>query len=339
MDSSKVFVGVVGAGTIAGNMHLPVLKSMSEVQVAWLTDVNERKGNSVATAYEVPFVRLPPSPGDLPSCDVVLLAIPLASRPPYYELFARRNAALLAEKPFAISMEDHAQFQRAYSPGQIGCGYMRRMYSSNRLLRRIVKERWFGPLQRLRICEGARTTKTGFDGTYQDLDIAAGGGIMLAIGCHVLDLAFFITEADGFGVYSKNILFDENTDRKAQASLVLKNLQGVFGSDCDFEFCVSWLDAQSNTIELEFETARVTGHVKPGKDIEIRSRDDVSLRAAMTPIDDGATTSNQAFYLEWKSFLRGAQAKQPCDVAASRSLITARVIDDLVDGRNRRQVV
>ena len=324
-------VGIVGAGVVTQNTHLPVLCSMPNVNVAWLTDADAIKARQIAEAYGVPHVELPQSPRELPECDVVLLAIPLPPRGFYYEQLAARGTAVFAEKPFAINNQDHQRFQQLFPSYKIGCGYMRRMYSTNRLFHQIVKEAWFGPLHRIHIREGGRTTKTGVDQSYQDLSIKDGGGILINLGCHLLDLAFFISGAQDFIVNANEVVFDGNTDRKAQGNITLLSSHGHADKRCQFDFCVSWLDNQANTVELEFEKLVLVGPISPGGTIEVWNANKDRLLARLESGEkEGAITSNQAFFLEWREFLQGLEDLRPSIVSAGASEVTANLIDRLL---------
>lgn len=330
-------VGIVGAGVITQNTHLPVLLNMPNVVVSWLTDADMGKAKLVADAYGIHHIKLPNAPRDLPDADIVLLAIPLVPRRSYYEQLAARGTAVFAEKPFAINSQDHKRFQQLFAPHKIGCGYMRRMYATNQLLRQAVKDLWFGPLRRIDIHEGGRTTKTGVDHSYQDLSVKEGGGILINLGCHALDLAFYISGARKFTVNENKVEFDGDTDRKAQGNITLSDLPHPVGEKCQFNFCVSWLDSQSNTIELEFDNIILVGPISPGGSIEIRGSNQDYPSACLQDLkNNGAKTINQAFYLEWREFLTGLEESRPSIMSSAESLVTAELVDKLLDGQGKR---
>lgn len=332
-------VGVVGAGSIVGSMHLPVLMSMPQVRVAWIADASAERAAGLARAYQVPRGLGARGPSELPEADVVLLAIPVAPRTPYYEALGPRGTAVFAEKPFALTAADHERFASFYPPERIGCGYMRRMYASTMLLRRLIAEEWFGPLRRMRIAEGGRTTKTGVDSSYQDLTTDEGGGILINLACHSLDLAFWMTEATGYVVESKRVVFDGATDRKAEATICLTGRPGGPEADVPLEFVCSWLDRQDNTITLTFDRAAVVAGTGAGAAVHVRSAGHRENGAQLMAVERGATTSNQAFYLEWREFLRGIEAREPGAMAATTCLATTRLVDELLERRAARAAV
>ena len=322
-------IGIVGAGAVARQVHLPVLLNMDNVQIAWVTDVNAERAAGVAQSFRVPSIAAPPSPDDLPECDVVLLAIPVLYRRPYYEALARRGSAVFAEKPLAATAAEHARVVSLFAPHRLACGYMRRLYATSLLLRRAVCHNWFGPLQRLRVTEGARGTRTGVDVSHYDDVGAAGGGVLLTQGCHTLDLALYVTAADGFEVLRRHLEWDGLIDRRAEAALRLSGVGGRPEAACEVEYRVSWLDDQDNAIELEFPAVRLRAGLQPGARVTLVPRAGNWRPAEEFLSANGATTSNQAFFLEWDHFLRGLDEGKPGVMAASTAQGTAALIDAL----------
>ena len=94
-------VGIVGAGEIVSRIHLPVLSACEDIRIAYVADKNPEAARSVAGSYKVAPVTVADNLDMLPQTDVVLLAVPVTARLPYYELFAKRGTSVLAEKPLA----------------------------------------------------------------------------------------------------------------------------------------------------------------------------------------------------------------------------------------------
>ncbi len=324
-------VGIVGAGVISRTIHLPVLLSMNNVQIAWITDANENSARSLSRAFRLPQVPLPPSLEDLPDCDVALLAIPVGFRMAYYEAFARRGIAVFAEKPFTVTSKEHQRILALYPPERIGCGYMRRNYATAQLLRRAVAEAWFGRLERIGIREGARSTKSGADVSHYDDVKASGGGVLIALGCHALDQAFHITGAGAFQLNKKNLELDGAIDRKVEASVRLLQVRGKAEEQCDFDFCISWLDRQDNRIELTFPEVILSTGIGPNSPVLLHPRSNGGGRGQEFVLAEGAKTSNQAFFLEWDLFLRGLEEGKPSAMAASTAFLTSALIDTLYE--------
>jgi predicted dehydrogenase len=203
------------------------------------------------------------------------------------------------------------------------------LFSSTLLLRRLIEEEWFGPLRGLRISEGGQTTKTGVDHTHYEDVRMAGGGLLMSVGCHGLDLALHVTRTTSFDVLDAELEMDGEIDRKATAKINL--ISGRFESrrECLLDFCVSNLDMQDNVVEFDFPKVVVSASNGPQGGVSVRSKETNSSGIISDSKIFGAVTLNQAFYLEWKSFLRGLAGGYPSLISAASSSLTAALIDDL----------
>jgi predicted dehydrogenase len=322
-------IGIVGAGAITRLMHLPVLLSMSRVRIAWIVDADVERARTVATAYGLSSAVRPRSLAGLPPADVVLLAIPVGVRSAYYEALAKRGTAVFAEKPFAVNAAEHKRIIRLFGPDRLACGYVRRTFESSLLLRRALCQGWFGPLRRIRISEGARGMATGTDNSAYDDFSASGGGVLMTIGTHSLDLVLHLTDATGFDVLQSRLVMDGKIDRKVEARVRLNGVSVAEGDKCELDYCVSWLDRQENVIELQFAGARLCAGITVGSAVELRCADENPALVTLVPSERGARTPNQAFFLEWNHFLNGLEAGRPSLVSAQSAVLTADLVDQL----------
>src|SRR5277367_4119561 len=188
-------LGIVGAGEIVSRIHLPVLSACEDIRIAYIADRNPETARSVAGSYKIAPVMVDANLDELPVTDVVLLAVPVTARLPYYELFAKRGTCVLAEKPLAIGGSEAERICDLYPEYSLACGFQRRSYASVALAKLLVAENWFGPLRSISVSEGSLTTKTGADSRFYDDAGSGGGGVLMDLGCHSLDVAIYITGA------------------------------------------------------------------------------------------------------------------------------------------------
>lgn len=327
--TKHIRVGIVGAGTIATTAHLPVLQAMPDVEIAWITDVDERAAAEVARNCAAPLASLSDGIEGLPPCDIALLAIPLGARGGYFEHFARCGAAVLAEKPLAVDACQHAAVTARFASWQLSVGYQRRYYASTTLVRSLIQSGVLGALKQIRVSEGGRVLRTGGTGGYQDSPTSEGGGVARSLGCHSLDLAFWVTQASGFDVVERDVVWDDETDRRAHAKIVLQGVGGVPGRDCSLDWTVSWLDGQLNTYQFDFELAVIRCSVAPAGHVQLFAAG-LLLSTLHAPAGHGAVTSAQAFYLEWRDALTSLITKAETMLSAASSWNTAAVLDEVL---------
>jgi predicted dehydrogenase len=304
---------------------------MPDVQVQWICDAHGDRARSVGKANGVRPVEAA-SPDELPACDAALLAIPVGARGGYYDVFEHRGTAVLAEKPFAVSTADHRRLVERFEPHRLGCAYMRRFYQSTQLLRHLVRTAPFGDLLRIRVSEGSRVTGSRVDQSYlDDARQSSSGGILSELGCHSLDVALFVTGANAYEIETSEFVFDGSVDRKITAGVRLSDSIYLPRAGVRLDYCVSWLDRQTNTVLLEFEKCCVWTGVGPGAEVYMGSQENPSDATRLVPATRGATTFNQAFYLQWRSFADGVRARSESSISAKSALLGTSLIEGLYD--------
>jgi len=324
-------VGVVGASEIVSRIHLPVLSACEGIRIAYVADRNSVTAQSVAGSYKVAPVIVAENVDRLPKTDVVLLAVPVTTRMPYYELFAKRGTCVLAEKPLAAGSFEAQRICGLYPEYALACGFQRRSYASVVLAKSLVAESWFGPLQSVSISEGAVTTKTGADFRFYDDAVSGGGGVLMDLGCHSLDAAIYITAASEAIPVKQDFVFDGGVDREIDAHLTLHAAHG----SCELDYLVTWLRPAKNSIELRFENCIVEFSGRPSPKIELRGTKNCGALASLTMKDAGAATIYQAFYLEWMAFLDGVRSRQASKFNARSCLPTIRAVEALYSAGKR----
>ena len=313
--------GIVGAGRITANAHLPVLQNVPGLELAWIADRDSARARTLAQAASVEaadsFDKLP--------ADVVLIAIPVPGREPMLRHFSAAGTAVLVEKPFANSAAEQRRLQSLFPPHAIGVGYQRRFYASSLFVAQAKREGWFGRLRRIVHREGSRATRAGAS-DYQDHPIARGGGITKNLACHGIDLAIRLAGASAIALEEVALELDGETDRRVAARLRLGG-----GEDAvELDLLVSNLENTANSVRFEFDNAAVTAPVGPSATVRLGGGAESAGLELGVERTGGATTVNQAFYLEWLDFLGGVRSGRESNVAAGTSLPTAEAIDAIL---------
>jgi predicted dehydrogenase len=328
-------IGVIGTGNITRQVHLPVLTSMPGVTVEWVADASAASAAAVARAFKLRWIELPLVAGVESDCDVVLVASPVGTRRSYLEHLAGRGIAAFVEKPFARTVDEHRAFATLFPAHRIGCGFMRRAFDSTMTVRRILAEGWLGRPTRVVVREGGRTRGSGTDRSYFD-DERSGGGILLELGCHGLDLAMHLTGATRYRIVRQSFLFDGPPDRRADGEILLFNDLGEDHAALPLEFRFSWIDDMDGGLEFHFPSAMLLVDIKPEAAVRLTgppTREPGSkppdAEFSLEPRGLGAMTTNQAFALEWRAFLDGLATGRPSEFSAESVLPVTALIADL----------
>jgi len=328
VDDKQVQVGIIGAGEITKLVHLPVLMNIGDVHVEWIADMNSQRARDLGRAFGVERHIALNGDIQLPSCDIALLATPVYARRPYLEYFSAHGTAILAEKPFAVSSQEHQQFLEICGTNKIYCGYMRRTYATVRALRRIVREHWFGRMRSIRYSEGGRVSRTTAASKTLDMSYERGGGVLRDLGCHGLDAMLYITGASRFDLRSAAIEWDKDTDREVVSEFTLSGINHS-SDECPVDFSVSWLSEQSNRMVFEFDHAVLRAGIRPEAEPEIASSARQSTWTRVHPDIVGARSSYQAFFLEWQDVVSAFKSGRPGDLSAESALLTTRLVDEI----------
>jgi predicted dehydrogenase/nucleoside-diphosphate-sugar epimerase len=186
-------IALIGCGTIAQSMHLPVLAGHEHIRLAALVDRSTERAERLAKGYGVPRVLADASELSADAIDAAILATPAAHHAPCAIDLMRRGIHVLVEKPMALtSAEAERMVQVADQTGRrLAVGYFRRLYPSLRLMKSLLESRYLGAVQRFEAEGGGRYTWAAATLANMSRELA-GGGVLIDYGSHILDAIFFL---------------------------------------------------------------------------------------------------------------------------------------------------
>lgn len=190
---AKLRVGIVGTGFIATRAHLPAFQHHPQTEVVALCDVNEDRARGVAEKFGVPQVfsdyRQMLQTADL---DLVTVCTPNALHAPVTIAALEAGAHVLCEKPMAITTADAKAM--AAAAGRTGrkltIGFHNRFLPPSQALKDFVDQGFLGEIYYARVSLLRRTGIPGYGSWFTNKDLAGGGGL-IDIGVHGLDLALW----------------------------------------------------------------------------------------------------------------------------------------------------
>ena len=311
-------IGVIGAGGISANVHLPLLSCITNVRIKFIADIFEPK--ELAKVYDTQSIKIN-DVTNLPDCDAVLLAIPVGTREKYIHEFSKRGTPIFAEKPFAIDLETHKNFLK--SSKKISCNYMRVYYNSTRTIRDIIDSKAFGTLKKVIITEGGIIGKTRREGnSYQGDPKLSGGGILMELGCHTLSQLAFIF--DNISVRKSKVIWQDGFDIDAQVIFDLPD----YNSSIDYH--ITMIKSVEPLAQFCFEHAVVSfNHLLPDSIFNVTNYKN-EKQFTINQNDRFANTFGQAYYLKWKSFLDNLSGGKTINTEIETSLETTKMISDII---------
>lgn len=189
----KIRVAVIGAGQIARNAHLPAYQQMDGVEVVAVCDRRIESARKLAAAFHVPAAYDDDRRMEEESRpDLVSICVPNRFHCDLTVRALRAGAHVLCEKPPAISVREAEEMEQvARESGRLlTYGFHLRYSDQVRKLKSRIEE---GGLGTVYAAEARWLRRRGIPGWGQFTNREVqGGGPLIDIGAHVLDLAAYL---------------------------------------------------------------------------------------------------------------------------------------------------
>jgi len=192
MQDEKIRVGIVGAGAVARLCHLPNYLLDPRVEVVGIVDINQERAQELADEFGVPAVY--PSTTELLSegrATCISVCVANAFHAPIVLEALQGGADVLVEKPMTLTTKEAAEVAAAVkeSGRLLMVGMTNRFGLSSEVLARYAKAGAFGNLYYAR---AAMLRRRGNPAGWFTNSKLSGGGAMMDIGVHAIDLAWYL---------------------------------------------------------------------------------------------------------------------------------------------------
>lgn len=328
--ASRLSIGIIGAGKIVEDAHLPTLLNIPDVEVRWICDLSASRAALLSSMYGVPAISLPAVEAGLREIDVCLLAVPVGARRAHMEACARAGVAVYAEKPFARDIAEHREYAGLFPPHRVGVGFQRRFYQSTFGVRTVIQSGVLGPLRAVDFAYGAYSLKTGGSASYLVDSSLSGGGMIIESAIHGLDQILFATGADSVTVASARsvVLGGSDFDTITDATI------DVGGSEIPVRCEITRLRNVNSGTDFHFDHATVRQGPSAEADLVMSGRNaDPTERFTLLPRvpgpQRGARTVAEALLLVWEEFLTGLRDERVNAASAMTSELTTMWVDQI----------
>ncbi|MYL55944.1 Gfo/Idh/MocA family protein [Virgibacillus halodenitrificans] len=187
-----VKAAVIGIGSIAESVHLKYLQKNEHVLVKALVDMDLERAKSVARNHHIPHVFA--SIDELVKevhVDAVLICTPNATHIPIAKKAAEQHIHVFIEKPIGTNLNEVKEYLTLAAKKNIRTmvGMTHRYRRDVSIIRKYIDQGMLGNLYyaKAKLFRRRGTPRGWF--TNQDL---SGGGALMDIGIHVLDLAWWL---------------------------------------------------------------------------------------------------------------------------------------------------
>lgn len=336
-DHSPISVGIVGAGQIVSDVHVPILLSLPNVSLEWIADSDWQKAKSVARAYKLNYCTPRDNLKNLAKADIILLAIPYGARDPYYEILRERQCAIYVEKPFANSLAYHKKISAGFFDYQLGVGFQRRSWGPTLLIKQLIDSNLFGPLRSVQYGFGGPGIVTS--GRYSTNLQLAGGGILFETGVHGIDALLFVTGAIASNINRVKMVMDEGFDLHTEAELELTTKRA---ENIACHITVSCLQETIERTEFTFDQAVVSYSLFSEGQVTVKPLGGGGSYLITTAKPLSPSTPFQTFAEHWSKFIHGVHTQQANWTSAAQTTLTTAVVEKLYElgsARDRKKFV
>lgn len=193
-SSPPLRAAVVGAGFIATRGHLPALQLHPETETVALVDVNEERGRAVAAEFGIPAVYAS-FDAMLREArpDIAIIGTPNSFHAPQTIAALESGAHVLVEKPMALTAADAQRMaDAARRHGRVlTVGVHNRYRPEVEYLKDLIDAGELGGIYYGKISMLRRRGIPGYGSWFTNKDLA-GGGALMDIGVHMVDLATWL---------------------------------------------------------------------------------------------------------------------------------------------------
>lgn len=191
----KVKVGIIGVGGIANGKHMPSLAKLENVEMVAFCDIVEKRALEGAEKYGVPGAKVFTDYKDLlaiEDIEVVHVLTPNDSHSYITVAALEAGKHVMCEKPMAKTADQARAMYEAYkrTGKKLTIGYQNRSRAEAQYLKKMCEK---GELGEIYFAKAQAVRRRGVPtwGVFLDKE-KQGGGPMIDIGTHVLDLTLWL---------------------------------------------------------------------------------------------------------------------------------------------------
>ncbi len=228
---TKLRWGVIGAGGIADRRTIPGMMLADNAELIAVMDANKEAAERVKEKYGA--LAAYDNEADLlarDDIDVVYIASPVFCHKPQVAAAAAAKKHILLEKPMGLTVADSEEiYEMCKKAGvKLGIGFMMRYHAYHQKMKELIQS---GAIGEIVSCRGQLTCwYPKMEGNWRQDKSKSGGGAMMDMGIHCIDLIQYITglKAEKVFAFADNGTFGYNADDSSAVLMQMENGAKVF---------------------------------------------------------------------------------------------------------------
>ncbi|MFW5976389.1 MAG: Gfo/Idh/MocA family protein [Bacillota bacterium] len=192
MTKDKVNIGIIGAGNIAQNAHIPAYLNQSDIKLAGVCDINGDRAKKVASEYDIDYVTTDIKKlVNQKKIDAVSVCTWNNAHAEAVIEAASAGKHILCEKPMAMNNKEAEKMMKTVKNNNIifMMGFVNRFRNSAKYIKRLAEAGKLGDIYYGK-AELRRRRGTPL-GWFTDSS-KSGGGPVIDIGVHIIDLTWYL---------------------------------------------------------------------------------------------------------------------------------------------------
>lgn len=182
----QIGIGIIGAGEIAQNFHLPILKNIPNVNLLAICDRMYSKAENIANKFEIPFIcNSVDEMLALDDLDGVMIMAPTDLHTEFAIAAIESNKSVFIEKPIAKNLHETELIRNAtlHNNSKVMVGMSQRFRQDARVLKSYINN---GELGEVFYIKSGWIQKKQRQGWKEDVS-KSGGGVLMDLGLSLID--------------------------------------------------------------------------------------------------------------------------------------------------------
>jgi len=191
----KLKVAVVGVGSIAQIVHLPILKKIDDVEVVAICDVDDNKVLKLTEKFDIPrWYSLVDNMVKREELDIVHICTTNHFHYPMSYVALNNGINVFVEKPIALNSADAGKIAKmAKEKGlHVMVGMQNRFRDDVSILKEFMEKDELGDIFYIKAGWLKKWSKSPLP-SWQNSKNDAGGGVLIDMGTQMIDLALYLT--------------------------------------------------------------------------------------------------------------------------------------------------
>ena len=220
---------VIGAAGIADRRTIPALVADENNELCAVMDKVETAAQAVGEKYGVPYYTDAEQMLKEVACDAVYIATPVFCHYEQAMLALKYDRNVLIEKPIARTEAESAEILDAFKRAgkQLSVGYMMKYHSLHQKARSFIKKDKVGKVNNVRLQFSC--WYPDIPGAWRQVKALGGGGAIMDLGVHCMELAEYILDEEIVDVKSFINTQTFSYEVEDSAVIIFKTKSGTLG--------------------------------------------------------------------------------------------------------------